>query len=375
MATIPLRSEDRLQSYNDVSNADLLSRNFRFTDPEKLEGLVRTKPDPDRTPNILGFYDERPPNGRKATPAVPFVWCCHCGKRTHWEGYVVTDDTEQRYLIGNHCGREHYGADFSAVARDFQRAKSRQELLRRVQAAADSIPAIVADCDRVLACQGLGEIRSKLAELWSASSSFTLQLRSRARSDARGLETYVRVRDFDSEAERDRRFERDCARYEAMPPNRRDSIAPPVRETSPLFTHERRVVGELRGAGLLLADDLKGKLLDLKKTLAALLPKWTTDLNEASERELRDSLKKFADDCNDVASFVRECEQASAFFRAGHLDVLVRWNHGNDQHSFSLRRVGTSLAVREEGVQETLIEPLASSKLASFRGMRALDIV
>jgi hypothetical protein len=110
--------------WRSVSDEHLLSVELMIDDPTTLENLVFEVPQGGEEPHIEFVYDQRG-SGR------PKYRCVH-GNHPHLFGCVMNRDGK-RFMVGWICGREIYGEDFRRFRKDYDYARDRQELLRRVR--------------------------------------------------------------------------------------------------------------------------------------------------------------------------------------------------------------------------------------------------
>ena len=113
-----------------LTDFELKDRVFAISEPETLTGLTVFIPPSTSTPTIEFQYNVTPPAKRSR----PWVYCVHCGRPTHWRGYVVKFDGGVRCLIGKDCGAKYYGADFHLFEKEFDAQRKRQFELRRIRA-------------------------------------------------------------------------------------------------------------------------------------------------------------------------------------------------------------------------------------------------
>src|SRR5215207_3152148 len=90
------------------SDHQLLVREFRIREPQKLAGLTERLEKGAKPVRILYSYDEKPPGGRKAGHAL-HVRCAF--GHPHWKGFVVEIEDGRKALVGEDCAREHFGRE------------------------------------------------------------------------------------------------------------------------------------------------------------------------------------------------------------------------------------------------------------------------
>lgn len=360
-----------------LSDEELLRTEFRYSDPENIEGLNPAVPDPEAHPTIIGYYDETPPGGRKANPDAPMIRCCHCGLRRHWRGYVVRDERGQLYIIGaQNCGHDHYGGDrFKDTETSFRQELERQRALRRWQNMMLLVPALKEEVAKLLSCEALRALERKRDEIRRASPEGFAALIRHHRSGKPMLEVRE-VRDYAQEVKRDERYQRALAAYQKLPPEerrrRRDDGLQPQHENSPIIVRTSEELGPLMGAGFLTeSGDVRSAVLGLRKTLeavdalnAATTEKaWVTDLNRRLA-EITDKPKRIWDAHLEV-SFTR------IFFEAANLERIERWSCSFAR--FSYMADAGALIVQDSGRGRTRIEPLKNVDLPATPAIEGMQ--
>lgn len=118
-------------SYSFLSLADrqLLTERLTTTDPEADTSRIRLEKQNPGPPIILR-YDVAP--GPDEDADREYVWCGHCGRPTHWRGYVVEAEGGTLVNLGGMCGVKHFGFEFGAVENAFDERVERQAILPRV---------------------------------------------------------------------------------------------------------------------------------------------------------------------------------------------------------------------------------------------------
>lgn len=344
-----------------LSDAELLRTEFRFENPEAIEGLNLGVPAPEAHPIIIGYYDETPSGGRAKNPNVPFIRCCHCGKRRHWKGHVVRDDREQLYIIGaSRCGREHYGARYETAEAAFRGELARRAALRRWQNVVPLLAPVASELEAILKSPALVALELKRDEIMRASAEGFRRLVQTAGS-GESLREVREERDHQAEAEREARFARAMTTYENKSPEERrwmrDEGLKPQRETDPIYVRKSTPLGPLVGGGFLTeAGDVRSAALALRGTLAAIAAIEAKGTESATLNELQRLLREMTDRPLAVQSARREVAFAPLFFEPDNLVRMERWTSSNARSSF--HRNGSTLIIEDSSKGRTAIAPL-----------------
>jgi hypothetical protein len=359
-----------------LTDAELLRTDFRVDDPENLPGLNPGVPDRTANPTIIGFYDERPPGGRKANPNVPFIRCCHCGKRRHWKGYVIRDDQDQLYIIGaSQCGYEHYGARFGAEEKAFREDQARKRALIRWQNMLRIVPGLSAEIETLLSCDELRTLERKRDEIRRASPKGFSELLRHHRSGNPMLEIRE-YRDYAAEAERDARFDRAVAAYERLPSEerrrRRDQGLKPERDTTPILRRESHPLGVLEGADFLSSEgDARDAALELRETLRAIDSLNNKGTDQARSTELSRLLREMTDRPKRLRESLIVVSFSKLFFARGNLERLERWS--SIFPDFAYFRSEAGLLVEDSRLGRKEIAPLPDEHLPRTPTIDTID--
>lgn len=333
----------RAPQYRRYSDGELLAAEFRIEDPLSIEGLCNERPDPELVPEILGEYDRTPPGGRRANPDEPWLWCCHCQGARHWRGFVITNATGARFMIGSRCGLKHYEASFKGSHNIYREQASRKGILERFHDLLRRAPALNETADEILSSPALRILDDKRAELKAASGDAFARLEAAARNGS-ALEDHVQVRDVAAERERDERMERD-----RVPPSKRSS--------EPIYTTERRSLGRIEGEALVIErGDARDLLLKLKRALAELDRLERADTNDASLAQLTKAVRDAEEALRDARLRLASCRRANLFFSDSNARRLERWSAHH--RTFNIHADEDGLRITARGERPLLISPL-----------------
>lgn len=363
-----------------LHDAELLRTEFRYVSPEtSIEGLNRGVPDADAHPVIIGYYDEKPAGGRKANPDYPFVWCCHCGKRTHWDGLVVRDDRGETYIIGaSVCGRAHYGDRFGDAERVFKSERQRRRTLRAWHNAFPLARSIKADIEQALAWPGLATLEMKRDQIRAASEPGYQKL-LRYCTTGTEMVAHREVRDHAAEAERERRYSLALAAHRRLPPDlrreARDNGDAPEEDTTPIYVRTSEPLGYLLGGDFLRPDcDPRARAVELAKTVAAIEAIGLDGTDEVDTSRLSELLKRLSDGSTELQTALHNVSFSDLFFSPANLDRLERWSA--QEARFGYANDDGVLLVRDSSRGQSRIEPMgdiAAPRSRTIDMMRHLD--
>ena len=348
-----------------ISDEQLRNTTFRYSDPEHtILALDRSVPDPTAKIVVIGYYDETPAGGRRANPDYPFVWCCHCGKPTHWKGYVIRDENERVHIIGaQNCGVQHYGVHFDQAARTFDANVSRKRVLERwdlISAKASAARGLV---DALLQSRELAEVDNRRIALKRGSPECYREL-VRHIVEGSELRRHRRARDLDREATRERQFQQAVAAFQHLPADIRrqrrvDGLAPEP-DSQPIFREWTEHFGMIQGGHFLLEDgDIRSKLIATKMALKE-IEQIQGDAKWVPTAAMSRAMSSFHRSLTDVVGTRHLLRSSPRFFERENVDRLVAWS--NDAEKFSLSRGNPGIIVRGVGPEATIL-PLLSIEI------------
>jgi hypothetical protein len=145
------------RNVDELTEADLLARQFTAADPESLEQLSDDPP-PDEAWEVEYIYDM---TGRDVK-----VRCVFCKYLNHYTGAVVKyGSSGTRRLVGNKCAFNRYGIEFDRQIVEFNVAAKRQDYVRRRRHAFASIPKVTEEF-RSLQAHPAVRIHDSLLRAW-----------------------------------------------------------------------------------------------------------------------------------------------------------------------------------------------------------------
>lgn len=166
-----------------------------MNDPAALTGLLADLPKTNGAPTILGQYDESG-SGR------PKVRCAVCHRAVHFKGFLVEVPEVGRALLGNKCGKDHFGFDWEKDVQRFEAAADRQRVLVRLQEAVPFIEPLIDLAPHMLA--GAKRVDQFISDL-RGTGKFAQLLVKAVRDHGGGLMVTVRERNREAEEEHARR--------------------------------------------------------------------------------------------------------------------------------------------------------------------------
>lgn len=297
-----------------LSDAELATTALDIENPMATENLSRDRPDANLQPSIIGEYHR--PRTEDA------IWCCHCQGHRHWNGFVVENETGNRYLIGSHCGPKHYELSFAAARRQHKDLKQRQGLGRRLADTLRVESELLDIITQVLQSDGLRRIDQARSAIKTAAGDMFFRLQPIAVAGA-ALTESVRVRDYAAEARRP-----DTGK----------------KSEEPLFTFESQRIGALDGAGLLIEHgDCRDELIVLRQAIQEARKVHTAGTDAVSTVELQRVVKRCEEAHQRAQQAIALARRAPAFFSDENVSRLERWSEQFD--SFRIRREDDGLAV------------------------------
>lgn len=336
-------------------DARLRDISLRFHNPEtSIENLNRGHPDPNRTVEVIGYYDETPPGGRKANPNIPYVWCCHCGKATHWKGYVIRDSENEVFIIGaKNCGRDHYGVQFEEAERAFGQLVARKRALQRWDLVQNQVPIAAARMEAALHSDELRQIDA-IRQAFKAASADCFRELVRHIKSRTPLRRRLSERDYDAEEKRRQRYDRALITFNSLPPEerrrRRLEGLEPVEDTDPIFREWMEEYGLIQGGLFLIEeDDLRSRLLDVRraiKSCEAVISNGTSTIQTTMLTKLVADFRKALE-----AVFTAHANLAfdNLFFSQGNIDRLARWAEGFEHFGIEEAETGAIIITDRAG--------------------------
>lgn len=327
------------------SDDQLASVELRVADPRALEGLNPGLPDPALTPQILFEYDVTPKGGRSENPDHPFVWCTHCQRDTHWHGFVITNDTGDRYLLGSLCGPKYYGLSFSGARRSFQEEAQRQAILERLRSIMANAARTRETATVILRGDGLRMIDEKRAELKRAAPNMLLRLSAKINAGGQ-LEEIVSYRDIEAERVRDERHDDN-------------------KDRGPIYSQRMVAIGPLEGQALVTdRGDSREAIINLLRSIEEVEALSFAGTDTVSTGVLVKRVRAVEEALREAHGSLQRSRAAPAFFSRANVDRLSRWSAASKGYSIGMVDGGIQFLTQHEGrsivaqLGDVLIPPL-----------------
>jgi hypothetical protein len=312
-----LFDDSKARRFSDLSEQELLRREFTTSDPESLPG-VSDDPPPDEPPEVECSYD--------MTGRGEKVRCVYCKHPNHFKGIVVRYPSGARRLVGRDCALIHHGIQFAQQLNEFDAGAERQGYIRRRLA-------LIAASGQVF--NGFNELRSDpavvehdrvLRDLRELFPDLAAGLANAARRDERlAVDRVVR----DEEGEKARR-----ARLGERFEEERQKVKAAGKQWQ-MFKHVFDDIGPLDGAmffasGISLKkrlDEIQGAVQKVFRTLSG------DDLTTA---QIRNGLRRLGDLREELADEFDRLDALAAAFAPDNVLRIVRW--ANEQVADQIRR-------------------------------------
>ena len=233
-------------------------------------------------------------------------------------------------LVGKDCGKKIYGADFSAIEKDFDTARDRADLLHQRRAALDAAPAFLAALEALRSHPAVSEF-SELRRSFIKSMTGLSNLLANAIARGGGaLFIEERVRDFEAEGRREEEQERKQATLATMTKTqakklRRDGDMPgSVRKQKPIYKLIPRQIGTISGQPFFRLLEPPATVLEAldKRARSALVTLQSQAMTTAQLRSFFRALNEVIDSL--LAAIDRLASPRDAF-EAGNLKVIAQW--------------------------------------------------
>lgn len=287
-----------------LSDAELLERNFVIRDPLSLNGLSYAPPPTDQWLTYEGRYD------------IEMYVTCAFGHR-HKRGYAFRDELDARYLVGNSCGARHLGmGSWKVFAKGREMLEDRASHLRAVRDLRDLFARNrdwIAGLERDLSVRAFDMARSVLD---GRHPALVGAVRAASHSDGGRVALVAQERDFGAE-ERAREAEARRAVEGSLPPStERPMITRPVL----------RNAGVLRGRSVFtIGLPLRQELVHLGRFVNAFL----SGQGVSTRRELVETTRNAKTLVRRILAVAEAIEDFEAFFNQTNLELFARWGDEN----------------------------------------------
>ncbi|UMY18316.1 hypothetical protein MMB17_02905 [Methylobacterium organophilum] len=324
----------------DLTDAELLERNFLVSEPESLENLTAGAPPTDQWLTYEGRYDV----GKGVT--------CAFGHH-HKRGYIFRDEVDRRYLVGHECGAKHLGLGrWQTFTAGRERLEERASYLRLIRDLADAFSEQrdwIAGLRKDQSVLAADAVRRQLqARCPDAVAAARLAF---SRYDG-AISIKVTVRDFGAEERRREREVEAKEKYDAL--NAAELRAfhekgkrPPTIDRSPLVKQEIKSLGTLQGRRLFSENISNAKMLnDLLELIDRFL---AMPFTPKSRKELMTVARNAKELVSRVQRLENSVSDAVAFFEQSNLEKFANWA---DRNSFDgLRYEARSASLVTEKIE------------------------
>lgn len=325
-----------------LTDQQLLQTDLRVDDPASLPNLSSERPDPELAPVVVGDY-------HLPTTSEP-LRCCHCKQHTrHWNGFVITNETGQNYLIGSSCGPLHYGVSFTHAKQDFKGEKDRQFQLKQIASILVNAEQLKSSAAAAAASEAVSSVLNKQRELKSASPDMVGRLGQMFENGSM-LTEIVQRRDLEQERKRDERLKHN------------------TQESSPIMTWDEVPIGNPQGVGF-LSDRFSPSLraAELIASVDDIVQKFGTGTDEFSTRELRACIKRFSEAFEAMEQTLEAVKEAPKFFGQDNIARMSRWSR-RFKH-FDLQPVDHGIEIFDHRKGKVVVSKLVLTERQMFSGL------
>jgi hypothetical protein len=326
-----------------LTDAQLASATLETEDPMAVERVTLARPDPDLKPQILFEFHRATTDER--------VWCCHCQAHRPWNGFVIENETGNRYLIGSTCGPKYYELSFAQARRQHEELKQRKGLKLRHDVMIAAVEETLAAIHDILHSDGLRALDAVKARFSKYGGDAYFRLSSIA---LRGglLTESVKVRDYAAEASRPADFPDD----------------------SPLYTFQEQALGPIAGHALVTSSgDCRDCLLDLKRVLLELGKSRCDDTDLLSTTAFQRLVRRAEDAFERAYASIIATRDAPSFFAEAHLERLARWSEQFSSFDLHARDQGLEIVLRSGS--PLLVERIASINIPDLPALGGVVIL
>jgi hypothetical protein len=220
-----------------LSDEELLEKTFTTGDPENLANLCLEVPPEDQIPIVEYAYDFRATKRDR-------IRCVHCKYHNHLAGFVLQLSDGRRYLVGHECGDKLYGAKFDIIHREFEAARSRALLLKRMRALRAALPAFLDYLAQLRRSPVMGAYEAVRDDL-RMSSRLWGELVMACYNDHGKLYIDRHIQDIETEKRTDQEYARDLDQWKSMSHAQRKKYHRPQPPAKPIYKTVTEFAGQL----------------------------------------------------------------------------------------------------------------------------------
>lgn len=305
------RLPSRGSHWDSLSDDELLSVELTTDDPERLENVVLTLPDGDEEPHVEFSYDFRGSERSR-------LHCVH-GNHAHLAGFVMNKGGK-RFLVGHMCGKKIYGENFCRYTNDFDAARDRQDLLRRIRAVKDASAAFFPWLEKQVDTDVFSLYLNVRLQIVGWMPWLHEQLGA---ISARGGQIFLNkpTRDIEAERREEDRYEREHQLYRKGGPK-------PVPSRKPIYKMEKTLVCTLPTPTFFdvktrPADEIQKLILEMRDLVSRLH-------GATPDKTLSAILSKLGGALNRVETIFGQLAEVERFFQPSVLGPVAEWATAND---------------------------------------------
>jgi hypothetical protein len=220
-----------------LSDEELLEKTFTTGDPESLPYLSEEVPPPDQIPIVEYAYDFRATKRDR-------IRCVHCKYPNHLAGFVLRLSDGRRFLVGHECGDKLYGAKFNAIYHEFESARSRAVLLKRMRALRVALPTFLDYLIELRRSPIMGAYETTRNNL-RTSSRLWGEMVMACYNDHGRLYIDRHIQDIEAEKRADQEYARDLEQWKSMSHAQRKKYHRPLPPAKPIYRTVTELAGQL----------------------------------------------------------------------------------------------------------------------------------
>lgn len=322
-------------SFVGPQDRQLLTQSMTTSDPEASTQKIRL-PTLDGPPSILLQYDVTP--AKVVSRKRPYVWCAHCGKNTHWRGYIVELAEGPQVNIGKDCGSQQFGLSFNAIENSFNAQLERQNLVPHISRLHHALPTLLDSVKSLMSHPGTRDADELADGLQSRAPRLWRYLQSEASSSIVQLKIYRTVLDSEAVARTKENIRAHFARETEAASTRTARTKARLALREALASVGERYREEVAEYGLLRGTGFAGRRERLGQTLGSLsraLHELSDQINVTNSDALSDKVIKSA--LQQSRELLSQADRASdafayaaAFRRSANLTNLAAWANASD---------------------------------------------
>lgn len=334
-----------------LTEKELLDREFTASDPESLEGVSDEIPE-DLVPEVEFFY--------RMTGRSEMVRCVYCKFPNHYHGIVVRYPNGVRNLVGRDCALTHHGVAFEKKLVEFDAAVERQSYVRRKHFLLTMSSRVLREFARLLSHPAVTEHDKLLARWRREMPDIAAGIANLAKRGER-LTFDSEVRDVAGEKERRARL---GDRFEEE-----RQAAKAAGERWQLFKPEKVDLGPLDGASFFeVGQPADTRLRDIQAKMQQTFNVLSGDGLRTTQ--IRAGLRKLADLRDALSDEYGRLEAVVTAFSPENLARIAKW--ANDQAADQVRREAVLLNEKCPPIYDRYVAD--GSGITEYKRGRKIDV-